>query len=679
MSEEKPSYDELRQRLDKAEAALNALRRGEVDLVIGTDEPVVVRFKSLAEEIERLARSWEITFGAINDAVWILDREQRIVQSNRRAGEIFGKSKENILGRLCCEIVHGSGRPIAECPVLRSKHSLNRETIELPFEDRWFQVTADPILDSEGNYAGAVHIVSDITERKRIEAERERLMAAIEQAGEVVIITDLEANIQYVNPAFEKVTGYTREESIGKTPRILKSGKQDEAFYRGLWETITSGRTWTGRMVNRRKDGTLYTEESTISPVKGASGQIVNFVAVKHDITEHLRITNEQALLREQLQQAQKLESVGRLAGGVAHDYNNMLSVILGYGDILLNKLHPGDPLRDDVKEILEAGKRSETITRQLLAFSRKQPLQPRVLDLNALIRKISEMLRRLLGEDIRLELPLSDTIGCVMADQGQIEQVIMNLAVNARDAMPKGGTLILETRDVYLDETYAKSHTGVTPGKYVMLAVTDTGCGMDKETMSKVFEPFFTTKEMGKGTGLGLATVYGIVKQSGGNIWVYSEPGLGTTFKIYLPQTEARELQKPAEVERDITEVGREHILVVEDEGSLRKLMEKTLSHLNYKVTLAANGGEALLLIEEKGLKPDLVITDVIMPNMSGKELMDRLRRNQPDLKVIYMSGYTDNSIAHHGVLDPGTPFIQKPFTRQEISDKIKAVLKRT
>jgi len=677
MSDEKLSYDELRQRLEQAEATLDALRRGVVDLVIGTDEPLVVRFKSLAEENERLVRHWRATFDAFNDAIWVLDGEQRILQSNRTAERFFGKPRREIIGRHSWEIVHGTGAPIPESLILRVKQSLRRETMELPIGDRWFEVTVDPILDGEGSYTGAVHVVSDITEHKRAQAERERLMTAIEQTGEVVVITDSKGIIQYVNPAFEKVTGYSRRESIGKTPRILKSRKQDEAFYRDLWETITAGLVWTGRMVNKRKDGALYTEESTISPVKDRDGRICNFVAVKRDITEHLRISEEQASLKEQLQQAQRLESVGRLAGGVAHDFNNMLSVILGYGEILLQQLRPGDPMRDDVKEIVEAGKRSTALTRQLLAFSRKQTLQPEVLNLNDVVRNLEKMLRRLIGENIELETALSDEIGRVMADPSQIEQVIMNLSVNARDAMPEGGRLLFETANVELDETYAKNHAGVNPGKHVMLAVTDTGCGMDKETLSKIFEPFFSTKEKGIGTGLGLATVYGIVKQSGGNIWAYSEPGRGTTFKIYLPQTEAKQEPETGAVEKDTAHSGGEHILVVEDEDSLRKMTERAISRLGYKVNTAANGREALLLMEEKGLKPDLMIIDVVMPNMSGKELVNRLQKNQPDLKVLYMSGYTDNAVVHHGVLEPGTAFIQKPFTFRDLAERIQAVLR--
>jgi two-component system, cell cycle sensor histidine kinase and response regulator CckA len=480
--------------------------------------------------------------------------------------------------------------------------------------------------------------------RQAREAELQKVTMAVEQVGEMVMITDPQGTIQYVNPAFTDVTGYSREEVIGQNPRLLKSGKQDREFYQCLRATLTDGRTFHGRMVNKRKDGTLFTEDATISPVKDASGRILNYVAVKRDVTEHLRAEEERTKLEQQFQQAQKVESIGRLAGGVAHDFNNMLSIILGYGEMVFSKLDPNDPLREDIHEILEAGRRSAALTRQLLAFSRKQTLQPEVLDLNQLVRDLEKMLHRLIGEDIQLELALAENIGRVKVDPGQIDQVLMNLVINARDAMPRGGKLLIESCDIELDDTYTKEHPGSKAGKYVMLAVTDTGCGMSREILGQIFEPFFTTKEKDKGTGLGLSTVYGIVKQSDGNIWVYSEPGQGTTVKMYFPNTEAVEESAIARPEAAAPVTGGEHILVVEDEKSLRKF--------------------------------DLVITDVVMPNMSGKELADRLQRNQPDLKILYMSGYTDDVIVHHGVLDPGTPFIQKPFTEQALSVKIRELL---
>ncbi len=522
-------------------------------------------------------------------------------------------------------------------------------------------------------------IVHDITERKQAEEERERLRTAIEQTGEAIIITDPDGAIRYVNPVFTAVTGYSRSEVVGQNPRLLKSGEHDSVFYKELWETITAGRVWQGRLTNKRKDGALYTEEATISPVRDGSGRIVNYVAVKRDVTEQLREAEERSRLEEQLRQSQKVESIGRLAGGVAHDFNNMLSVILGYGEILLESLQPEDPMRESAQQIVEAGRRSAALTHQLLAFSRKQTLRPEVLRLNDVISNLEQMLRRLIGENIELRLDLSEGISPVLADRGQLEQVIVNLVVNARDAMPQGGSLIVETSDIELGEGRADDRLGAAPGEYALLAVSDTGAGMTADVVEQIFEPFFTTKGDSGGTGLGLSMVYGIVKQSGGHIGVHSEPGHGSTFKIYLPQ--ARDAEEPAAGEIEVVAAGGdggdgEHILVVEDERSLRELIRTILETRGFRVTLAADGAEALLLVEDEGLRPDLVLTDMIMPNLSGRQLTERLRSKQPHLRVLYMSGYTDSTVAEQGVLDATTPFIQKPFTRRSLLEKIEGVL---
>jgi len=443
-----------------------------------------------------------------------------------------------------------------------------------------------------------------------------------------------------------------------------------------MWDTISGGRTWKGRLINRRQDGAHYTQEATISPVLNEAGRIVNYVAISRDITQHLQVSEEKDRLEEQLRQTRKMEAIGRLAGGVAHDFNNMLNIILGYGDMALEQLRAGDPLRENIQEIVEAGRRSAALTRQLLAFSRKQTLQPRVVDLNAVILDLQKMLRRLIGEDIELQLPLARELASVLADPGQLEQAIMNLVVNARDAMPHGGRLLIETAHVTLDDDYARTHLEVAPGKYVMLAVTDTGCGMDRDTLANLFVPFFTTKEKGRGTGLGLATTHGIVKQSGGHIWVYSELSRGTTFKIYLPQVAAKPEPAPESREHVPWRGGGRQILVVEDEDALRGLVAHVLSGLDFRVTTAANGGEALLLVEERGVEPDLLITDVIMPGISGAVLAERLRKRRPDLKILFMSGYTDNATAQLDLVAPGSPFLQKPFNIRDLSLKIRELL---
>lgn len=390
--------------------------------------------------------------------------------------------------------------------------------------------------------------------------------------------------------------------------------------------------------------------------------------------TQRDRSTVDLANTKEQLRQAQKLEAVGQLAGGIAHDFNNLLTVQIGYCDIMKRGLRDEDPFARGLAQIRAAADRAAALTRQLLAFSRKQTLQPKILDLNSVIMNIEKMLRRLIGEDIDFILAFGNNLGTVEADPGQIEQVIMNLAVNARDAMPQGGKLIIETANVDLDEGYARSHVGVKAGPYVMLAITDTGCGMDQATKARLFEPFFTTKEQ-KGTGLGLAMAYGIIKQSRGNIWAYSELGKGTTFKIYLPLIEAEPAQHVCQKTEPLRGQG-EMILVVEDEMDLRWFFAEIIEHLGYQARVASNGREALEVVKKQGLRPDLLITDVVMPGMSGKMLATRLTKIQPDLKVLYVSGYTDNAIVHHGVLDPQTPFLQKPFSVDGLGAKIHEVL---
>lgn len=383
-----------------------------------------------------------------------------------------------------------------------------------------------------------------------------------------------------------------------------------------------------------------------------------------------LRITEQQ------LQQAQKLEAVGRLAGGISHDFNNLLTAIIGYSDLALKHIPEGSPIQHNLAEIRKASERASTLTRQLLAFSRKQVLQPRVLDLNALVSDLQRMLERMIGEDIELRTTLKQDLLNVKADVGQLEQVIMNLVVNARDALPEGGKITIETANVALDESYARKHISVAPGRYVMLAVSDNGIGMDEETQANMFEPFFTTKEAGKGTGLGLSMVYGIVKQSGGNIWVYSEPQHGTTIKIYLPiADEQMEAVNEVVVETNGNH-GSETVLLVEDEEAVRALLLEVLQGEGYSVLQAANGHEAIELCKTTAGKIHLLMTDVVMPGMSGRELVDRLVDNCRNVKVLYMSGYTDDAIVHHGVLNPGVAFLQKPFTPEGVMRKVREVL---
>jgi len=518
-----------------------------------------------------------------------------------------------------------------------------------------------------------------IAERVQTEEAHSRLATAVDQSAESIVITDTEGTILYVNPAFKRITGYSQDEAIGRTPRILQSGTHDVAFYESLWATISAGEVWQGRFVNKRKDGAPYTEEATISPVRGEDGTIGHYVAVKRDVTAELE-------LESRYRQSQKMEAIGRLAGGVAHDFNNLLTAVQGYTSLLLRELDRDDPLdrvsrqpmRSDLEGIEEAVDRGAALTRQLLVFSRKQVLQPRSMNLNAVLGDMKKMLRRLIGEDIELHSALDPTLGCVKVDPGQMEQVILNLSVNARDAMPTGGKLTFETANVLLDETYAQAHPGIEPGAYVMVALTDTGTGMTKEVQSHLFEPFFTTKEKGKGTGLGLSTVYGIVEQSGGQIQVYSESGVGSTFKVYLPRVQrdtewVDERRSPAALPR-----GTEHVLLAEDEEMVRRLAHRILAGQGYTVLAADDPQDALRLCAEHEGQIDLLITDVVMPGMGGRELAGQAVAVRPEMQVLYVSGYPDEAILHHGVLEPGMAFLQKPFTPSLLAAKVRQVLDR-
>jgi len=515
-----------------------------------------------------------------------------------------------------------------------------------------------------------LEINHDITQRRRSEEELLLKSSAVEAAANGILITDRAGRIIWANPAFSRLTGYEPAEAIGRNPRFLKSSQHTRRFYQELWDTILNGRIWQGEMINRRKDGTLYTEEQTITPVYGAQGQITHFIAVKQDITERRR-------MEEQLRRTNKLEAIGRLAGGVAHDFNNILTAIMGYNEVILRRLPQYDPLRREAVEVEKASYRAAHLTRQLLAFSRKQVLQPVVLNLNQIVTEMSHMLHRVLGDDILLRTALADPIGLIRTDPSQIEQVILNLAVNARDAMPQGGTLTIATSHATLDESYAGKHHDIQTGDCVLLSVTDTGVGMSPEVQAHLFEPFFTTKKDGHATGLGLATSYGIVKQSGGHIVVYSEPGRGTCVKVYLPRLPGETASyKPPPASTALPR-GNEIILVVEDEPALRLLATTVLREQGYTVWPASNGVEALaLLADTPGIQPDLVLTDVVMPQMGGRDLVVKLRQTRPTLKVLYTSGYTRDVLTQEGIEESHTAFLQKPYTPTNLARKVREFL---
>ncbi len=512
--------------------------------------------------------------------------------------------------------------------------------------------------------------VLDITDRLKTEEELKRLSTAIEQSAEDVIVTDLDGVIQYVNPAFEKITGYTRAEAIGQTPRIVKSGVHDKAFYDNLWKTIKSGMVWTGQVTNRRKDGSLIQEAAIISPFINSSGQLTGYIALKRDITE-------EAKLQSQLRQAQKMEAIGTLAGGIAHDFNNILTVIMGFGTILQLNMQT-DPLKHYVDKILSAAEKATNLTRSLLAFSRKQPITLAPININDCIKGTEKLLKRLLTEDIELAISLIPEDVIILADATQIDQILFNLATNARDAMKNGGVLTIETRLFEIESRFIESHGFGIPGKYARLIVSDTGSGIEESTRERLFDPFFTTKEPGRGTGLGLATVYGIVKQHKGYIDVQSEIRKGTRFFIYFPVAENTE-QKETQVFSGSPKAntGTETILVAEDDTGVRLLLKEILTHHGYTVLEAADGQDAIDIFTRHP-DVDLMVLDSVMPRKNGRETYDAIRNLNVPVKVLFMSGYTKDIILDKGVEEGQVDFIAKPIVPDDLLAKVREILDR-
>jgi PAS domain S-box-containing protein len=518
-----------------------------------------------------------------------------------------------------------------------------------------------------GTAASALHSASLLEELRTAEQRYRRLA---DNAPDIIFRYELlpQRRCVYMSPAVKALIGYTPEDFYADPELVLKVvHSEDRSLLEAVFQGELQGDATTLRCVSA--GGATILLEQRHALVHDQDGKLIAIEGIARDITERIK-------LEEQLRQSQKLEGVGQLAGGIAHDFNNLLTVILGRSQMLQKKLEQASPLQRDVDLIHKTAERAASLTGQLLAFSRKQLLQPKVLDLNNVVADMDKLLQRLIGEHIELSTVLPPGLGRVKVDPGQMQQVIMNLAVNARDAMPQGGKLMIETADAVLDEIYARHHTGVQPGRYVMLAVTDAGCGMDSQTKARIFEPFFTTKEPGKGTGLGLSTVYGIVKQSGGNVWVYSEVGRGTTFKIYLPRVEdeADEISAIQDSERKVK--GSETILLVEDEEVVRELSQEILRDEGYCVLVASNGKEAIQLCERYDGAIHLIVTDVVMPKMSGPELAHQLASLRPTAKTLFLSGYTNASITQNGVLEREVEFLQKPFSAEALTRKIRHIL---
>jgi two-component system cell cycle sensor histidine kinase/response regulator CckA len=610
-----------------------------------------------------------------------LDLEGRITLANRYACSLLGWSAHELLGRdwidsclperirdVCrrrLQELVGGDHPVKECLVLT--RSGDERLIE------WHNTL---VRDDSGDVIGTFSSGLDITERTRgVEALRtaeERMRFALEAAHVGIWDLDYTTGVDRWSETLEAHYGLQPGTFRGTFEAFVEHIHPDDraSVLETVGEAMKTGSDFSVQNRTIWPDGTVRWLNGVGRVLLGEHGEPVRAVGISLDITDR-------HTLEEQFQQAQKMEAVGRLAGGVAHDFNNLLTVILGYCEMLLADRDWNDPRQADIAEIQKAGTRAAGLTRQLLAFSRKQIIEPTLLDLNVVVSDMRAMLGRLIGEDVTVLLGLRPELALVNADRGQVEQIVMNLAVNARDAMPNGGTLTIETANVDLDEHYAKTHLAVTPGPYVGLTVTDTGTGMTPQVQARLFEPFFTTKERGKGTGLGMATVYGIATRSGGSVGVHSEIGKGTSFKVYFPRAEATEIAAPpAPIARP--RAGTQTVLVVEDEDGLRALAKRLLERQGYTVLIAANAEEALRLFELNA-SIDVLLTDVVMPGASGPELTSQLVARRPTLKVIYMSGYTEDAIIHHGVLKSGIAFLHKPFTSDALGLKIREVLDGT
>ncbi len=622
--------------------------------------------KKAAEALRESEVRYRALFEFSPDGVLVL-KDGVYMDCNSKTLELMKCGREDIVGKephVFSPEVQPDGIPSIDKANEKVRLALSGKPQFFEWRNRMFDGSG--FLDAEvnlsrfdvNNEAHILVIVRDITERKKTEAEIRRLVTAIEQAAEDIFITDAEGVIEYVNPAFESVTGYSRGDALGKTPAFLTSGLHDREFYRNLWETIRSGKVWTGTIVNRRKDGTFIHEESTVGPLVDSSGAITGYIALNRDVTRQVQ-------LESQLHQSQKMEVIGQLAGGIAHDFNNILSAIIGYSNLVQIKLLPDDPVRKYVDQIVASSGKAAILTQSLLAFSRKQIIDPKPLDVNGAIMGTKKLLSRLITEDIVLRTDLCPDPLVVMADLVQLDQVLMNLVANARDAMPTGGTLTIRTRR-------ANGNEGEMGDRLACISVSDTGVGMDVRTKEKVFEPFFTTKESGKGTGLGLAIVYGIVQQHNGTISVASELGRGTTFEVLLPIVETVPEEKAETVEDDPR--GNEKILVVEDNEELRRLLRTVLSEQGYRVFEAVDGLDAIETQDR--CQADLVILDVVMPKMNGKQAHDRLRSIDPNIRVLFMSGYTDDIIHQKGILDETIEYIAKPILPRDLLKKVRELL---
>lgn len=643
---------------------------------IGRD---VTERTQIAQELERERNLLRILIDHMPDSVFVKDDQERFIITNNAYGRMRGDETPNaFIGKTVFDLFP---REMAECfhrddlLILREEKSFRdyeEQTINAEGNARWLSTTKVPLRDNQNKIIGLVGISRDITEQKEKECRLRQLSTAVEQSPASIVITDLKGNIEYVNPRFTQQTGFAFEDIRGKNMRILKPDSSQDSVYLDLWMTLSSGKEWKGELQNRKASGRLFWESAHISPIKNAEGVVTHYLGIYEDITERRN-------LEGQLRQAQKMESVGQLAAGVAHDFNNILTVIQGHAEMLNADPAATAEYRESLDQITAAARRAANLTRQLLLFSRKQAMQPQALDLGNLIGNLSKMLQRLLGEQIEMQTFCEEDGAMIYADPGMVEQIIVNLCVNARDAMPGGGRLSLETKSVEFPQDTPLPHAEARHGRYVRLSVADTGHGMSEETLSRVFEPFFTTKAQGKGTGLGLATAYGIVKQHQGWIDVRSTEGKGTTFQIYFPASEKAARSGESQTTAKPVRGGAECILVVEDEDPLRLMVSMVLKRQGYRVLCASSGVEALESWKDCAQDVDLVLTDMVMPHgITGRQLADRLLAEKPSLKVIYSSGYSVDLAESGDKYQEGINFLAKPYRPESLIKIVRECLDR-
>ena len=657
------------------------IRWAEIDvaLIQWEERPAVLGFlidvteRKEMEEAIKESEEWHRSLVENSFDGIFVQQDSKIIFANSRLYQMLGYSPGELEGMEHWRVYYDKYQQITR---ERAKARMRGEDAPLQYEVMlqrkdgsffWGEVSAK-VVNVNGR-PGVQAWIKDISKKKRTEETQRRLATVVQQASEAVVISDVNDKVLYVNPAFEKTSGYSFDDVVGQTPKMWKRETEDLALYKQIWETISSGNVWRGQIANRRKDGTSYLEDATITPVRDASGQIINYVAIKRDISREVA-------LQQQLLQAQKMESLGTLAGGIAHDFNNLLTVIGGYSELLLMDKQEDDPAREDLHKIAIAARRGAELVKNLLAFGRKVEAELRPVDLNREVEQIRELLIRTIPKMVEVEVSLAKDLARIKADSAQIGQVIVNLAVNAQDAMADGGRLRIETRNVSLDETYCGTHLLAEPGSYVLLTLSDTGHGMDKGTLEHIFEPFYTTKEVGKGTGLGLAVVYGIVQQHDGFIQCYSEPGVGTIFEIYFPAVYGSPNSVEEKAARSTPTKGSETLLLIDDEDFVRDLGARILRREGYTVMTAGNGREGLEIYEKSRDKIGLVILDLIMPEMGGKQCLEKILETNPQEKVLIASGAGGLETTEEVIDRRARGFIRKPFGMDELLSTVRRIL---